>query len=75
MTELKAHQRSNIPCPLRDEEMVEGIDGEQEAKLKSRRKEYTKKTEPEKWHTVYRILFPGDDPEHAPSPCKILILF
>jgi hypothetical protein len=52
--------------------MVEGIDVEQEAKLRSRGKEYTRKTEPEKWRTVYRILFPGDDPKHIPSPCKVL---
>ncbi|KAI1810434.1 hypothetical protein GGS20DRAFT_186249 [Poronia punctata] len=68
LNELKAHQRSEIPCPLESEEPSEGIDTEQEAKLKSRGKNYRNKSEPEKWRLIYMILFPEDDPKDIPSP-------
>lgn len=42
-------------------------------RLRSRKKIVPNATEVEKWHAVYRILFPDDDPEDQPSPCMCLL--
>ncbi|XXG94877.1 Putative proteasome subunit alpha type-7 [Hypoxylon texense] len=67
--ELASHQRSTRPCELQVfEDQLEGINSEQEAQLKSRKKDSTNKPEEDKWFDVYRILFPTDDLSNIPTP-------
>lgn len=69
--ELASHQRSTRPCELQVfEEQLEGINSEQEAQLKSRKRDSTNKLEEEKWNDTYRILFPADDLSNIPTPCQ-----
>ncbi|KAH7129006.1 hypothetical protein EDB81DRAFT_950762 [Dactylonectria macrodidyma] len=60
---LTEHQRLLIPCQLEYLEPREGIDEDQERRLRARQK---KDSEDNKWFEVYRILFPHD--ELVPSP-------
>ncbi|KAI1501949.1 hypothetical protein F5X99DRAFT_380937 [Biscogniauxia marginata] len=62
------HQRTTEPCSLREKEPIEGFDSSQEAKLRSRKKMMTVKSEDEKWQQVFRILFPHVSEEDIPSP-------
>ncbi|KAI6084588.1 hypothetical protein F4821DRAFT_261818 [Hypoxylon rubiginosum] len=67
--ELASHQRSARPCELQVfEDQMEGINSEQEAQLKSRKKDCTNKPEEEKWTDTYSILFPTDDLSDIPTP-------
>ncbi|KAI2640778.1 hypothetical protein GGS26DRAFT_177639 [Hypomontagnella submonticulosa] len=67
--ELALHQRSTQPCDLQMvEDQLEGVNSEQEAQLKSRKKDSTNKSEEEKWVDMYCILFPNIDPSDAPTP-------
>ncbi|CAM1503539.1 Fc.00g011300.m01.CDS01 [Cosmosporella sp. VM-42] len=66
-SELQGHQRQPIPCPVQDRPPgKEGINKEQEARLKSRKKSSGSKTEVERWYEMYKILFP--DEENVPNP-------
>ncbi|KAH7136248.1 hypothetical protein EDB81DRAFT_657399, partial [Dactylonectria macrodidyma] len=65
------HQRLPVPCQLRDLAQREGIDEDQERRLRSKRRTKRKPTEEEKWVDVYGILFPGD--ELIPSPYQSLL--
>jgi len=49
---------------------LEGFDKDQERLLKSRKKSTL--TEEEKWKEMFRILFPNDEEDLIPSPCKYL---
>lgn len=71
--ELASHQRSARPCELQVfEDQMEGINSEQEAQLKSRKKDCTNKPEEEKWTDTYSILFPTDDLSDIPTPCQCM---
>ncbi|KAI0453808.1 hypothetical protein F5B21DRAFT_477946 [Xylaria acuta] len=64
--DLAAHQRTSMPCELRDTHAPVAITPDQEAQLRSRAKSRPDATEAEKWQSMYRILFPEDT--HIPSP-------
>ncbi|KAI0378012.1 hypothetical protein F5Y04DRAFT_165659 [Hypomontagnella monticulosa] len=67
--ELALHQRSTQPCDLQMvEDQLDGVNSEQEAQLKSRKKDSTNKSEEEKWVDMYCIIFPSVDPSDVPSP-------
>jgi hypothetical protein len=66
---IKEHQRGATPCKVREDELTEGFDDDQEKQLKSRKGMKGDLTEVEKWNRVYSILFPDDDPEEMPTPC------
>jgi hypothetical protein len=59
-----------MPCETGDVEPVEGFSQTQEKQLRSRKKAKADMTEVEKWYQAYRILFPDDDQENVPTPCK-----
>ena len=61
--DLKNHQRSEVPCKLR-QMTIESISEEKEARLRKRAK--AQSTEEEKWAEMYQIIYPG---ENVPSPC------
>ncbi len=67
-TELVAHSRAPQACSVRVFQIPDGFNQEQERLLKRRRKQAG--TEGDKWKEMYRVLFPGDDEEDIPSPCK-----
>ena len=56
-----------MPCEVKTSPVLEGFDKVQEGALRSRKRDHTNVTEPDKWIKVYRILFPNDD--RTPSPC------
>lgn len=64
---LTEHQRLPTPCQLEDPEPQEGIDEDQERRLRAKRRNKEKLSEEDKWVEVYRLLFPGD--QLIPSPC------
>ena len=66
--QLTTHLRMEAPCPVREVQVEEGLDEEQERKLRSRKRHREEKTEAQKWADMYRILFPDDN--EPPSPCK-----
>lgn len=70
---LTEHQRLQTPCPLEDPEPQEGIDEDQERRLRAKRRNKGKLSEEDKWVEVYRLLFPGD--ELIPSPCMDSLRF
>lgn len=59
------------PCEVGQEDPVEGFTPSQEKQLRSKKKLQPNMTEEDKWFQVYTILFPEDDPQDAPSPCKL----
>jgi hypothetical protein len=65
--QLKNHQRQMEGCAVRLVDLPEGLDKEQETLLRKKKKY---ETEEEKWFDVYRILFPDEDGDLIPSPCK-----
>jgi hypothetical protein len=65
---LTDHQRQVGFCELNQSEPAEGLDKEQEKKLKSKKK--SSLSEEERWREVYKVLFPNDDEETIPSPCE-----
>jgi DNA-directed RNA polymerase subunit M/transcription elongation factor TFIIS len=62
------HSRQPESCALRRVEHVNGIDKVQEAQLKRRKK--PTETEEQRWKAMFLILFPDDDEDAIPSPCK-----
>jgi hypothetical protein len=72
---LVEHLRAATPCPLKNLSTREGITRTQEEKLRCRKnKKKSKLTEEDKWRHIYEILFPDDNPELMPSPCKLEVL-
>ncbi|KAI1325852.1 hypothetical protein F5Y16DRAFT_400880 [Xylariaceae sp. FL0255] len=61
------HERSPMPCKVADWDDSEGVNLEQETRLKSR-KGISQMTESERWKEIYMILFPDEDPSKIPSP-------
>jgi transcription elongation factor Elf1 len=55
-------------CELNLIQPAEGITGNIEKKLRSRKKTHKGQSETERWQEMYRILFPN---EGVPSPCKL----
>lgn len=46
------------------------INPDQALSMKSRKKHASNMTDVEKWYELFHILFPSDDQESYPSPCK-----
>jgi hypothetical protein len=65
---LNDHSRQPESCALQRAEHVNGIDKDQEAQLKRRKK--PAETEEQGWKAMFLILFPDDDEDAIPSPCK-----
>ncbi|KAI1779359.1 hypothetical protein F4818DRAFT_438136 [Hypoxylon cercidicola] len=66
---LENHMTQNPPCEVtRPKIFREGVDSTTEKLLRSRNRDFSKKTEADKWRHVYAILFPADDPSDLPSP-------
>ncbi|KAI1384951.1 uncharacterized protein F4822DRAFT_416789 [Hypoxylon trugodes] len=65
---LADHVRAIRPCALREVSPIDGLDSEQEAKLKSRKRTATPLSENEKWKQTYLILFPHVPDIQVPSP-------
>lgn len=66
--------RQDPPCVTRPKQLREGINSTTEKLLRSRNKDFNKKTEADKWRYVYTMIFPADNPRDLPSPCKFLAL-
>lgn len=65
---LVIHSREDMNrCQVQPQKLLDGITPATERLLRSR-KGYKGQSEPERWKTVYRILFPD---EIVPSPCKL----
>lgn len=69
-TDLTAHQRLPRSCGIGSAALPEGFTKEQEKKLKKRTR--TTASEEEKWRAMYTVIFPFDDLETIPTPCKIV---
>jgi hypothetical protein len=64
---LNIHMLATNICERRDGQLAEGITPSMEKRLRSRKKLSGDQTEEDRWRTMYRMLFPG---EEVPSPCK-----
>ncbi|KAJ3568924.1 hypothetical protein NPX13_g6257 [Xylaria arbuscula] len=62
------HQRTPVPCQLKDPEPIEGFDADQEKQLKSRKKKSHIVSEVDKWRAAFQILFPHVLADDIPSP-------
>src|SRR2546430_2168965 len=67
-SEVDEHQRINDRCELRKKEPVEGINKNQERRLKSRKKGVSWPDGGDRWNGVYHISFPDD--RDIPSLCE-----
>ena len=68
---LRAHLQQNPPCTSAENKtLVEGFTKDQEKRLRSRKKAQADTTDEDKWREIYTILFPDDDEQSIPSPCK-----
>ncbi|KAI4866351.1 hypothetical protein F4820DRAFT_261792 [Hypoxylon rubiginosum] len=65
---LENHMRQDPPCVTRPKQLREGINSTTEKLLRSRNKDFNKKTEADKWRYVYTMIFPADNPRDLPSP-------
>lgn len=66
---LEVHLRADDMCKKKDFVSLDGIDREQEKKLRARPKK-DNTTPEEKWTSIYRIIFPDTPKDSIPSPCK-----
>jgi uncharacterized C2H2 Zn-finger protein len=64
---LESHTLEVQGCELNQEQPAEGITGNIEKKLRSRKKAHRGQSETERWREIYSILFPE---EGVPSPCE-----
>ncbi|KAI1392302.1 uncharacterized protein F4822DRAFT_441327 [Hypoxylon trugodes] len=64
---LESHTRQDPPYGIRAKKQREGISPAIEELLRGR-KEFTRKTEEEKWRHIYGVLFLADSPMNIPSP-------
>ena len=68
--ELRRHSVAEVSCPaITDVLEPEGISEAQKLKLKSKKK--LAKTEKDRWYNIYKTLFPDDQHDDMPSPCKL----
>lgn len=67
-----AHLQRDPPCQNRDNDtLLDGFSKAQEKQLRSRKKTDKNMTDEDKWKEIYAILFPEDDLDTMPSPCKL----
>ena len=67
---MNAHLRSDDPCRKKDIAAAQGIDEQQEKKLKERKRVGSSVTDEQRWRDIYMILFPGANKNSLPSPCE-----
>jgi hypothetical protein len=67
---VQNHLEELESCQVIKTEDFDGYNKEQEKQLR-RRKRPPNQTEEDKWFEMYRILFPEDEQDSLPSPCKI----
>lgn len=63
------HSRAQESCKLLEAVKFDGYNKEQEKQLRCRKRP-PKQAEEDRWFEMYRILFPEDNFELTPSPCK-----
>ncbi|GAW21444.1 hypothetical protein ANO14919_109630 [Xylariales sp. No.14919] len=61
---LHQHQRSATPCPKNTEAGIERIDAQQMSQIKKR----SRRSDEEKWSSIYRIIFRLEETADIPSP-------
>ncbi|KAK3491569.1 hypothetical protein B0T13DRAFT_490273 [Neurospora crassa] len=72
---LVSHLQTDPSCEKQPNlNIVNGVTPEQKEKLLSRKKTHGDMTDEEKWRHMYMILFPDDDKDSIPSPCKPSLL-
>lgn len=69
--DLQVHYRRSDICHVVALESFQGIDKKQEAILRSRKKSKDQ-SESDRWRSMYTVLFPDDEEDLIPSPCKLL---
>ncbi|KAK6824722.1 hypothetical protein PG987_012216 [Apiospora arundinis] len=65
---LNAHLRSDDPCRKKDIAAAQGIDEQQEKKLKERKRVGSSVSDEQRWRDIYMILFPEANKNSLPSP-------
>ncbi|KAK8134384.1 Protein kinase domain-containing protein, partial [Apiospora sp. TS-2023a] len=65
---LNAHLRSDNPCCKKDIAAAQGIDEQQEKKLRERKRVGSAVTDEQRWRDIYMILFPEANKNNLPSP-------
>lgn len=71
---LTVHLQMDPPCEKQQNMgLADGVTQEQKEKLLSRKKAHGDMTHEERWRHIYMILFPDDDENSIPSPCKSLL--
>jgi hypothetical protein len=65
---LAAHQRLPQGCEVKPAELPEGCSKEQEKLLRKRKRGLG--SEENKWKDMFKCLFPDDNPNMIPTPCK-----
>jgi hypothetical protein len=69
-SDLAAHQRLPQGCEVRVLELPEGCSKEQEKLLRKRKR--GSGSEENKWKDMFQCLFPEDNEDMIPTPCKQL---
>ncbi|KAK8086565.1 hypothetical protein PG994_001539 [Apiospora phragmitis] len=64
---LNAHLRSDDPCRKKDIAAAQGIDEQQEKKLRERKRVGSAVTDEQRWRDIYMILFPEANKNNLPS--------
>lgn len=67
-TQPALYEHRKDPCRQKPPPGSYGINKEQEKKLRSRKIYQKPLDEEEKWHAIYKIIFPGE--KNMPSPCR-----
>jgi len=68
----RQHLQQDPPCVVEavQRNMLDGFTKEQEEMLRSRRRVRPGTGPADKWREIYMILFPDDNVDNIPSPCK-----
>lgn len=67
-TDLAVHQRLPQGCEVKVVELLEGYNKEQEKLLRKRKRGLG--SEEDKWKDMFKCLFPDDNEDIIPTPCK-----
>lgn len=66
---LDAHFRADDVCKKKDVIALDGINREQEKKIRARPRKDNSTVE-QKWVAIYKIIFPDTPEDSIPSPCE-----
>lgn len=69
--EVSSHLKEVKGCELREMEIGDGVTNEIVEQLKSKKKAHRDETEEDRWHKIYKLLFPECP---GPSPCESRVL-